>query len=186
MHPYRGWPFLSDSSYPFLSAVWAVLIHGCIALLVVSPIVWRSRRKALWAALAFVGGPALDLDHVVAVGSFNPSRLEHLSGGRPATHSLLFAVVLAMLALLLSRRWVFAWAVFAVVVSHLLFDAAGGSERWLYPAQHPDGIPWLACPVGLVVLTLISELIARRSGTSSRVQPMEDAGVLRQQDARTS
>ncbi len=168
MHPYRGWPFLSDTRYPFLSAVWAVLVHGCISLLVVAPIVWRSRRRALWAALAFAGGPALDLDHVIVAGSLNPSHLEHLSGGRPATHSLLFAVVLALVVLVITRRGLFAWAVFAVILSHLLFDAAGGSERWLYPLKQPQGIPWLACPLGIIALTLISEMAARRSAGAPR------------------
>lgn len=158
MHPYAGWPFLSDPRYPFLSAVWAVLVHGGISLLVVAPIVWRSRHRALWAALAFAAGPALDLDHVIVAGSLNPNRLEHLAGGRPATHSLLFAVALALLALALTRRTLLAWAVFAVIASHLLFDAAGGSERWLYPLSHPQGIPWLACPIGIIVLTLVSEV----------------------------
>ncbi len=78
--------------HPTLSAVWAVLVHGLIGVLVVAPIVWRSQRRALGAALAFGGGVALDLDHVVAAGSLEPSRLEHLAGGRPVTHGLLFAV----------------------------------------------------------------------------------------------
>jgi len=51
--------------------------------------------------------------------------------------------------------------VFAVIVSHPLFDAAGGGEYWLYPLEHPDSIPWLACPVGLAVLFGISAVVAR-------------------------
>ena len=167
MHPDPHWPFLSDPSHPVLSVAWSVLIHGVIAVLVIAPILWRSERRALWSSLAFVGGSAVDFDHVLAVGSLDPDRLEHIAGGRPATHSLLFAVALATLVLALTRRVPSAWAVFAVVVSHLLFDAAGGSERWLYPFDRPQSIPWLACPIGLLVLLAISELTARRFMTRS-------------------
>ncbi len=140
MHPYRAWPFLSDPHYPFLSAVWAVLVHGVLSLLVVLPIVLASNRRVLYGTLAFIAGPALDLDHAVAAGSLNPRALEHLSH-RPDTHSLLFALVLALLALAITRRPIAAWSVFAVILAHLLFDAAGGDEYWLYPLKHPNSIP---------------------------------------------
>jgi hypothetical protein len=160
MHPYRGWPFLSDPHHAVLSAVWAVFIHGVLSLIVVLPIVLPSSRRVLYGALAFIGGPALDLDHVAAAGSLNPHTIETMSQ-RPDTHSLLTAVVLALLALAFTRSKLAAWAVFAVVVAHLLFDAAGGSEHWLYPLEHPDSIPWLACPIGIVVLTWISWALQR-------------------------
>ena len=163
MHPYRGWPFLSDPSHPILSVIWAVLIHGVLSLLVVLPIVVRSRRPLLGASLAFIAGPALDLDHVAVAGSLDPDKLEHLVGGRPATHSLGFGVIVALVALVATQRKLIAWSVFAVVAAHLLFDAAGGGESWLYPLRSPDAIPWLLCPVGIVVLTAISELTARRA-----------------------
>ncbi|MGH2852481.1 MAG: hypothetical protein ACRDLP_17930, partial [Solirubrobacteraceae bacterium] len=60
MHPDPAWPFLSDPAHPFLSAVWAVLIHGVIAVAVVAPLVWQSRRRVTYAAIAFVGGSILD------------------------------------------------------------------------------------------------------------------------------
>ena len=160
MHPDRGWPFLSDPHHAVLSAVWAIFIHGVLSLLVVLPIVLPSSRRVLYGTLAFIGGPALDLDHVVAAGSLDPHALETMSQ-RPDTHSLLTAVVLALLALAVTRRRLAAWSVFAVVVSHLLFDAAGGSEQWLYPLERPDSIPWLLCPVGIVVLTGISWALQR-------------------------
>ena len=141
MHPYHGWPFLTSPQHPTLSAVGAVLIHGCISLFVVSPIVLVSSRRVLFAVLAFIGGPALDLDHVVAAGSLRPQALETLHH-RPDTHSLLLAVALALLAFALTRSNQITWSVFAVIVSHLLFDAAGGNEYWLYPRlKHPDSIP---------------------------------------------
>ncbi len=150
-----------------LSALWAVLAHGSLGVIVVLPIIWRRPRRVFLAGLAFLGAVALDLDHVVVAGSFDPSSLEHL-GHRPDTHSLLFVCALALIALAITRSRVIAWAVFAVLVSHLLFDAAGGSDRWLYPLQHPDAIPWLACPVGIALLTGISAIVARASRENAR------------------
>lgn len=165
MHPYRAWPFLSDPHYPTLSAAWAVLIHGAISVLVVLPILLVIRRRMLFGALAFMGGPALDLDHVVAADSLSPRALEHMSH-RPDTHSLIVAVGLALLMLAFTRNRLAAWSVFAVVVAHLLFDAAGGSDYWLYPFSRSSAIPWLACPIGIVALTAVSWLLARAEGTS--------------------
>lgn len=168
MHPYHGWPFLSDPRHPVLSAVWAVFAHGSLSLLVVLPIVLSGKRLVLVGALAFIGGVALDLDHAVAAGSLSPSAMEHL-GHRPDTHSLLFGLALAVLALALTQRWLVAWSVFAVVLAHLFFDAAGGGEYWLFPLERPESIPWLACPIGIGVLTFISWGVARaeRSSPSS-------------------
>jgi membrane-bound metal-dependent hydrolase YbcI (DUF457 family) len=160
VHSYHGWPFLSDPHHPVLSAVWAIFVHGFLSLFVVAPIVVRSNRRALFAALACVVGVALDLDHAVAAGSLSPRAMEHL-GHRPDTHSLLFAVAAAILAFVLTRSKLVAWSIFAVIVVHLLFDAAGGGEYWLFPLERTDSIPWLACPVGSVVLTGISYVLVR-------------------------
>jgi membrane-bound metal-dependent hydrolase YbcI (DUF457 family) len=160
MHAYHGWPFLTSPQHPTLSAAGAFLIHGCISLVVVLPLVLHSRKRMLLGALAFAAGPMLDLDHVAAAGSLRPQALESL-GHRPDTHSLLFAVALTLLALAVTHSKPFAWAVFAVIVSHLLFDAAGGGEYWLYPLEHPDSTPWLACPAGIAVLLAVSAVLAR-------------------------
>jgi membrane-bound metal-dependent hydrolase YbcI (DUF457 family) len=160
MHPYHGWPFLTSPDHPTLSAVGAVLIHGSISLFVVLPIVLRSNRRVLFGTLAFIAGPALDLDHAIAAGSLRPEALETLSH-RPDTHSLLLAAALTLLAFAVTRRKLFAWSVFAVIVSHLLFDAAGGNEYWLYPLKHPNSIPWLACPIGIAMLFGISVTVVR-------------------------
>ena len=149
-----------------LSALWEVFAHGLIGVIVVLPIVWRSQRRIPLALLAFLGGVALDIDHVVAAGSLNPRSMEQL-GHRPDTHSLLFVCLLALLALAVTRRKSIAWAVFAVLAAHLLFDAPGGGVRWLFPLQHPDAIPWLVCPVGIALLTGISVMVARAEGSST-------------------
>ncbi len=149
-----------------LSALWEVFAHGSLGVVVMLPIIWHSPRRIFLASLAFLGGVALDIDHVVAAGSLNPRSMEQL-GHRPDTHSLLFVGVLALIALAVTRRKLIAWAVFAVLVAHLLFDAPGGGVRWLFPLQHPDAIPWLACPVGIVLLTGISAMVARAAGSNA-------------------
>ena len=164
---YSDWPFLSDPGHPFLSAVWAVFAHGCLSLLAIAPIVWRSDRRVLYAVIAFVGGSAIDLDHFIAAGSLSLHTIETLSG-RPDTHSVAFVVVLALLTLVLTRRWLAAWAVFAVNLDHLLFDAAGGGVHILYPLRHPDGLPWLVSPIGTLALFGISAAIAGRSSRPGR------------------
>jgi hypothetical protein len=160
MHPDRGWPFLSDPHHPILSAVWAIAIHGVISLVVIWPILMYSSRRVLYGTLAFIAGPGLDLDHVIAAQSLNPHAIESMSQ-RPDTHSLLAAVVLALLALAFTRHRLAAWSVFAIVVGHLLFDAAGGSEHWLYPLDAVDSIPWLLCPIGIAALSAISWVLVR-------------------------
>ena len=161
MSPYRAWPFLADPRHADLTAASAVLIHGLIGILVLAPILVRSRRPFLFAALAFVGGVAVDLDHVVAAGSASPHAMEHL-GDRPETHSLLLALALALVVLVVVRSTLLAWCVFAVFASHVLFDAAGGADRWLYPLSSSAALPWLICPASLVAFIAASFALARR------------------------
>jgi hypothetical protein len=177
--PYHAWPFLSDPSHPFLSAVWAVLVHGCLSLLVVGPILWRSKHRVAYGLLAFVGGSALDLDHFAAAGSLNLRTIETLSG-RPGTHSLALVLLLALLTFVLTRRWLAAWTIFAVSFAHVLFDAAGGGEHILYPLKHPDGLPWLVVPVGSLALLGASAAVAgglSRSRTTGRRLDADGHGV---------
>jgi len=160
MSPHRGWPFLADPRHADLTAASAVLMHGLIAILVLAPILARSRRRTLYSVLAFVGGVAVDLDHVVAAGSVSPRAMEHL-GYRPETHSLLLAVGVAVLVLAVARSAVTAWCTFAVIASHVIFDAAGGGDRWLYPLSQSGSVGWLVCPASILVMLALSGLIAR-------------------------
>lgn len=175
MTPDRAWPFLSDPRAPLLSAAWAVLMHGALGVLVIAPIILASRRRRLCALLAFVGAVAVDLDHVVAASSVSPRAMEHLAR-RPDTHTLALALALGLLALALTRRLLAAWAVFAVVASHLITDAAGGGDLLLYPLREPEAIPWLACPLGILALTAISWALARRDSPGRR-DAREPAGI---------
>jgi LexA-binding, inner membrane-associated putative hydrolase len=169
---YSAWPFLSDPNHPFLSALWAVLVHGLVGIAVIAPIIWRSDHRVRYALLAFVGGSVLDLDHFVVAGSFSLHAIETLSG-RPATHSLAFLVVLGLVTVALTRSWLAGWSVFAVNLSHLLFDAAGGGVRVLYPLAHPDGLPWLSFPLGALILLGASTVFAG-GRLRSRSEPERD------------
>jgi hypothetical protein len=177
VHSDRAWPFLSDPGHPLLSAIWAVLIHGVICSTAVAPLIWRSEHRIRNTLLAFAGGSAIDLDHFVAAGSLSLHAIETLGGGRPDTHSLLFVIALALVALALTRRAVVAWAVFAVNLAHLLFDAAGGGVHILYPSATPDALPWLASPIGALTLCAMSGVIAR--GRHRRLQPRGHAEIAR-------
>jgi hypothetical protein len=155
MHPDPAWPFLSMPHHPMLSAAWAVLIHGVVAVAAVAPILWRSGRRVLYGVLVFVGASLVDLDHFVAAGTSDLHRIETMNG-RPGTHGLWVAVLVAALAWLISRRGTVAWCVFAVITSHLVFDAAGGGTPLLAPLSSIDAIPWLLCPVVVLALAAVS------------------------------
>jgi hypothetical protein len=159
-----------------------VVAHGALALFVVAPLVLRSQHRLTYAALAFVGGSLLDLDHFIAAGSVSLHAIETL-GDRPDTHSLVFVALVSLLVLALTRRPRVAWALFAVNVSHLLFDAAGGHDPIAYPLSRLDGLPWLLCPLGAVALFAASELVAwwtpsaaARSARDERSRAAVDAG----------
>jgi membrane-bound metal-dependent hydrolase YbcI (DUF457 family) len=152
-------------------------------VLVLAPILLAGRRRLFLSVLAFVGGVVVDLDHAVAAQDISPRAMEHLAH-RPDTHSLPIAVALTLAAFVLTRNRLVAWSVFAVIVAHLLFDAAGGNEYWLFPLKDPDSIPWLACPTGLGLLTLGSWALVRRADRPSgratrRIKPNRSPGVLR-------
>jgi membrane-bound metal-dependent hydrolase YbcI (DUF457 family) len=166
MHPDPSWPFVAAPDHPILSALWEVFAHGSLGVLVVLPLFWRSPKRSSLVLLAFLGGVGLDIDHAVAARSIDPAVMEQLSQ-RPDTHSLLCVSLIAALALAATRKWLFAWGVFAVLSAHLLFDAPGGGVRWLFPFPHPESIPWLACPAGILLLIGISSIVMC-SGESER------------------
>lgn len=156
----RGFPFLSDTHHSTLSVLFSIAIHAVISVLVVWPLITHNKKPVLFAVSAAIGGNTFDLDHVFEAGSLNPHTLETL-GGRPDTHSLLFGLLLALIALAISRRPYIAWSVLAVIVAHLLWDSAGGGDHWAWPSSSPNSIPWLLCPLGIVVLLAVSQAIAK-------------------------
>jgi membrane-bound metal-dependent hydrolase YbcI (DUF457 family) len=122
--------------------IWAVLdapVHATLALLVVSPLYTRPASQA--RMLTRLAGAALapvliDLDHFVAAGSLSLQAAISLPGGRPFTHSLVFALALGLLAFLISRDTVDGWLVFGALASHVLRDAStGGIPYLLWPFE---------------------------------------------------
>lgn len=171
MRSYQSWPFLAAPDHPLISALWEVFAHGTLGMLVVLPLAWRSSKRPQILAAAFLGALALDLDHAAAAASLEPKAMESLAR-RPPTHSLLLVASLALLALGITRSRAIAWGVVAVLASHLLFDAAGSGVRWLFPLSDPESIPWLACPVGILVLAGVSLFASCREGKPEPGSPL--------------
>lgn len=143
----------SLSTYRIFIALADIPINGITALLVVSPILYRFRSRLL-AITSVAVGVLLDVDHVVKARSLSLEGILSI-GGRPITHSLAFAFLLGIVALLLSRRFLGGWVVFAALISHLLRDAAGGLTPILYPLEAFQ-IPFFYYPAGLVALFIYS------------------------------
>ncbi len=114
----------------------------------------RLSRRAWVAALA--ASVLIDVDHVplyLTDGGFA------VDGGRPPTHSLLLAALLAVAALPRRTRWLLGAA--AGVVLHLARDVATGPGiPWLWPLT--DATARLPYPAYAVVLAGLAVLAAVR------------------------
>lgn len=185
MSPYRAWPFLANPHHADLTAASAVVLHGLIALFVVGPFLLLARRRVLYSVIAFLAGVSVDLDHVVAAGSANPSAMEHL-GFRPETHTIVLALFAAVVVVIVLRNAVMAWCTFAVIASHVVFDAAGGGDRWLYPLSQSAALPWLACPVAILALLATSTVIALRTHSATDQTVTARRGPSRRASTRGS
>ena len=128
------------------------LAHALIAAAVAAPLVRGCGRGPLVTAV--VAGTLIDLDHPLAARSV---RLRHMVSlpTRPRTHSLLSAVGAGAVAAAAGGR-AHAWAAFAGVASHLLYDAGDNAAPtpllwpWSPPRQHGRG--WtLACMAALAL-----------------------------------
>jgi hypothetical protein len=145
---------------------WALLdspVHGLLALLVVSPLFRHPffQRKLLgWLTVAALTAVLIDLDHVIAARSFSLIEITTLPN-RPMIHSLLFASLFGLVALLLTRRPLAGWLIFAVLASHVLRDASTGATYFLWPLS-VDQLPVPAYYASQILLYLLSYLFATR------------------------
>jgi hypothetical protein len=145
---------------------WALLdspVHGLLALLVVSPLFRHPffQRKLLgWLTVAALTAVFIDLDHVIAARSFSLIEITTLPN-RPMIHSLLFASLFGLVALLLTRRPLAGWLIFAVLASHVLRDASTGATYFLWPLS-VDQLPIPAYYASQILLYLLSYLFATR------------------------
>jgi hypothetical protein len=124
----------------FPAHIWALLdapVHVLLALLVVFPLYTRQTTPAKMIGrftLASLAPLLIDLDHFVAAGSVSLYSATTLASGRPASHSLLFALGLGLMAYLLTRDVGNGYLLFAVLASHVLRDASvGGTPFFLWP-----------------------------------------------------
>jgi len=128
------------------------VIHGCLCLLAVGPIVWRSEHRVASRWLAFIGRLGIDLDHFIAAGSLNLHTIEPLGGRAGHPFARVRARALAVVALLLTGRLAGRLAVFAVNLATWLFDAAGGGVHILYPLRPPRRAAVAVSPIGTLAL----------------------------------
>ena len=148
VHPYPAWPFLSDPAHPFLSAVWAVLIHGAIGIAVVAPLVWREppardlrrdrvRRRARCSTSTTSSRPAASTctrsRRSAAVPTPTRSRSSRCS---PCSRSRSRAAR--------SSRGRCSRSTPRTCSS----TRRAAASTILYPFTNLDGVPWLVCPLG--------------------------------------
>ena len=124
----------------FPAHIWALLdapVHVLLALLVVFPLYTRRAAPARMIrrfALASIAPFLIDLDHFIAAGSLSLYSATTLASGRPAAHSLLFALGLGLIAYLFSQDIGDGYLLFAVLASHVVRDASvGGTPFFLWP-----------------------------------------------------
>ena len=149
---------LAQSALP-LSAAWAVLDglrHGAAATVAM---VWLRPRWG-WAPVvaATAAGVLIDLDHVVAAGSVDPSAMLGL-GVRPLTHSLVAMLAFAGLAGVTAGR-ISGFAVGAGILLHLEEDALTWPGVPLLWPLSAEGHVLLPAPV--LVITLIALVLTSR------------------------
>ena len=120
--------------------IWALLdapVHVLLALLVVFPLnTWSTipARMIGRFTLASLAPFLIDLDHFVAAGSFSLYSATTLASGRPAAHSLLFALGLGLIAYQFTRDKGNGYLLFAVLASHVVRDTSvGGTPFFLWP-----------------------------------------------------
>lgn len=153
--------------------LWAFLdlpVHGSLALLIALPLILLLPPSSRLGAVAAAVLPAvlIDIDHVVAAGSFSLDAALSLPL-RPPSHSLTLALAVFCLVLILSRRLTPAYLLLAALASHVLRDAAGGATPLLWPLP-VYGLGWPAAVAGLLLLYLGSwAVVWLRQGEERRL-----------------
>ena len=153
----------------FPAHIWALMdapVHVLLALLVVFPLYTRRATSAKLIGrftLASLAPLLIDLDHFVAAGSLSLYSATTLAS-RPASHSLLFALGLGLIAYLFTRDIGDGYLLFAVLTSHVLRDASvGGSAPFLWPFSF-DHLPLPVYYVSQLNLFCIAQILAWMPG----------------------
>ncbi|MDQ6670692.1 MAG: metal-dependent hydrolase [Chloroflexota bacterium] len=145
-----------------VSMLWALLdevSHGAVAA---TCVLWLAPRWGLRPTLvAVLAATLIDVDHVIAAGSFTPERMMHLPA-RPPTHSLAGVLGLAIAAGTLGGPRV-GYAVAVGVLTHILRDAtAAPGVPLLVPAVADKHVivPFWAFAASVVGLSAVHAAIA--------------------------
>jgi membrane-bound metal-dependent hydrolase YbcI (DUF457 family) len=112
--------------------------------------------------VAVSAGTLIDVDHAIAAGSIDPTRMMAL-GARPPTHSLAGIALLAGVVLSLFG-WRAAYAAFAGALSHILVDASAPPGVPLLAPWSTDRhilVPAWSVALGILVIGCIGVLLAR-------------------------
>jgi hypothetical protein len=148
------------------------VIHALIAAAVVAPLVRRSGRGPVIAAVT--AATLIDIDHAVAARSLRTEALLTLPA-RPRSHSLLLAAGTGALAGVLAGP-VYGWATTGALVSHLLHDAGdrNAPTPLLWPWAEPRqlGRRWqvggtVAVALGSWAFSRAAAARAARSGAAA-------------------
>jgi membrane-bound metal-dependent hydrolase YbcI (DUF457 family) len=138
------------------------LCHFGTALAVILPVLPYVRDRAGFLRIALLSAVAFDLDHIPAARSISLERCSTMPN-RPASHSLLSPLVLALLV----ERWRpekhFGLGVLLGLTSHLLRDLGTGGA----PLVHPRRI--ITIPYGMVVFLLGLLSVSSRYATRMAV-----------------
>lgn len=124
-------------------------VHGSVALLLLLPLRLFCRWPTSVVLFGAIVAMAIDVDHFIAAGSLRVMDAISLPG-RPLTHSLPFALLMAGLAYGVSRRHWPAAVVFVALCSHVLRDATSGGTPLLLYAQ--VSIPWWSYAVACLLM----------------------------------
>jgi len=145
------------------------LVHALIAAAVVAPLVPARGRRPL--AVAIAAATLIDLDHALAARSLRTKALLSLPA-RPPSHSIALALA-AGTAAAAAADPVYAWAVSAALVSHLLHDAGDSAAPtpllWPWAPARQIGRRRQLAGTAAVALgsLLVSRAAARREARAS-------------------
>jgi hypothetical protein len=156
MHAYR-----KDTMYsPQVWAIYDGVVHGLVGVLVLYPIYKKQINR--YFSVLFLLASLVDLDHFIIAQSFSLSDAIRLPL-RPVSHSITFAILLAVVGFFLTRDRIVGWTLFAAVTSHVIRDASGGNTPLFWPFEIYHIPSWLYYGAEIVLLH-ISFQISRIQG----------------------
>ena len=164
--------WLIEHHFIFKKEYWGLYdnwVHGMIAVLIAFPLFasdkfgepLRFAKLVQQAIIVFLIASLLDLDHFIVNFSFSLTKAISLPM-RPATHSLLFAILMSVAFFVITKNKKWTWLIFVSIASHVVRDAYSGATPIFCPL-HVYQIPYWSY-LGIEYLLLcISVLFAKRT-----------------------